>query len=223
MKKMSMEIKQALIVAVLFIIAVILFIVIQCNAEEKETVSAKETLRPTEISVTTAETFTAIPTEAPTAEPTAEPTESPKKDEFKPLDIPLNVELQKYIYGLCEAYSVPYELAIAVIECESSFRADACRAETDFGLMQINKFNHEWFGELFGVTNFFNPYQNTLCGVYYLGQQIEDADGNITLALMKYNMGPDEAEAAWNEGTTETKYTQKVLAAFEKYSGKGEA
>ena len=65
--------------------------------------------------------------------------ESAPDQQVKPLDVPLDAKFQEYLYGLCLKYEIPYTLAVAVIEAESTYRADVISKSSDYGLMQINK------------------------------------------------------------------------------------
>lgn len=53
-------------------------------------------------------------------------------------DVPMSDELQRYIREQAERQDVPFEIALAVIERESSYQPDAVSDTGDFGLMQIN-------------------------------------------------------------------------------------
>ena len=49
----------------------------------------------------------------------------------------------------------PYALGIAMAEIETHFDADAVSSTSDYGLMQINKCNHDWLlKEGFDVTTY---------------------------------------------------------------------
>lgn len=52
-------------------------------------------------------------------------------------DVPMSDELQRYIREQAERQGVPFEIALAVIERESSYQPDAVSDTGDFGLMQI--------------------------------------------------------------------------------------
>lgn len=132
-------------------------------------------------------------------------------------DVPLSKELQDYIRNLCDEYSVPMELVIAVIDVESTFRADLVSETNDYGLMQINKCNHEWLTDKLGVTDFLDPYQNINSGVHILSGHLEVTNGDIELALMRYNNGATGAKKLWDKGIYSTAYTQKVMTAYESY------
>lgn len=88
-------------------------------------------------------------TEAPIAsipdEPVTEPESVPQETEGQKFlhsdDIPLSYELQEVMQQACEDYGVPYALALAIAECESSFDLDADNG-TCWGLMQIHPINY---------------------------------------------------------------------------------
>lgn len=138
----------------------------------------------------------------------------PQKEYF---DVPLSNELQDYIDEVSLKYSVPCELVYAMIEVESNFRPNIVSSTDDYGLMQINKINHEWLSEALGITDFLDPKQNILSGVYMISQHLEATDGDMVLALMRYNNGATGAKRLWNKGIYSTSYTDKVMAAYENY------
>ena len=131
-------------------------------------------------------------------------------------DCPLSYELQDYIRELCEDNGVPMELVIAMIEVESSFRADVVSGTNDYGLMQINTVNHGWLSEEYGITDFLDPYQNVFCGITILAQHYNRFE-DIDKALMAYNLGAAGAKRLWDKGIYETSYTQKIRTAMEVY------
>lgn len=132
-------------------------------------------------------------------------------------DVPLSKELQDYIRNLCDEYGVPIELVIAMIDVESTFRADVVSKTNDYGLMQINKCNHEWLTDKLGVTDFLDPYQNINSGVHILSGHLEVTNGDIELALMRYNNGATGAKKLWDKGIYSTAYTQKIMTVYESY------
>lgn len=154
-----------------------------------------------------------IPTEV--VETTEEVTEAPKPEPVY-YDCPLSHELQDYIRGLCEKNEIPMSLVIAMIEVESSFRPNVVSKTNDYGLMQINEINHPRFQEEFGVTDFFDPFDNVLCGITMIAEHYHRY---LTLdkALMAYNLGGAKARMFWDEGIYETNYSRKVKATMEVY------
>lgn len=131
-------------------------------------------------------------------------------------DCPLSHNLQDYIRELCEKNEIPMSLVIALIRVESSFRTNAISDTGDYGLMQINKINHEWLFEEYGVTDFFDPYENVFCGITILTQHYKRFQ-DVDKALMAYNLGATGARRLWDAGIYETSYTQKIRTAMEVY------
>ena len=97
-----------------------------------------------------------------------------------------------------------------MIEAESTYRADVISKSSDYGLMQINKVCHEWLSETLGITDFLDPRQNVLAGVYILSnyyRQYKYPSGT----LMAYNMGQSAAEALFAQGIYDTDYSRRVM------------
>lgn len=163
---------------------------------------------------TTVEPTVSIPDKIVTiVHPATEPTEPP----VRYYDVPLSEDLQDYIRELCEKHDVPMSLIMAMIEVESSFRSNVISGTNDYGLMQINKINHEWLTEEYGITDFLDPYQNVFCGITIIAGHLDKTDGDITLALMRYNCGATGAKRLWDKGIYSTSYTEKIIAAMEGY------
>lgn len=157
-------------------------------------------------------------TETVTVEvPVYEADKLPEVSELVLYDIPLSDSLQRYIYEICADEEVPVTLVLAMIEHESYFNPEIVSATDDYGLMQINAVNHEWLEEDYRCADMLNPYQNVFCGVKIVSTYIEKYEGDLTKALMAYNMGNYGARTAWENGITSTTYTEKILGLMEKY------
>lgn len=139
------------------------------------------------------------------------PTPIPTKEYY---DCPLSEELQDYIRMLCEEHDLPMDLVIAQIDVESDFIPEAMSGTNDYGLMQINKINHERMQEEFGITDFLDPYQNVLCGINILAEHYHRF-GDIDKALMAYNLGASGARKLWSKGIYSTEYVKEVRSAME--------
>lgn len=138
-------------------------------------------------------------------------------NDFTPLDCGLSVELQEYTYYLCKAYGIDFNFTMALMFTESSFKADCISTTDDYGLMQINKCNHEPLSSALGITDFTEPYQNIRAGLYILRQLFEKYD-EPALVCMAYNMGEYGASVLWEQGIYETVYSNKVLAKADEYA-----
>ena len=166
------------------------------------------------------ETTTApiVTTEAPEVEVTTEATtEAEPVPEVVYYDVPLDHDLQDFIRARCGEYGVEMELILAMIETESSFRADAYSKTNDVGLMQINKCNHEWLREELGITDFTDPRQNVLAGVHIIAGHLDKTDGDKHLALMRYNCGASGAKRLWKKGIYNSAYSRKIVDLYGKY------
>lgn len=145
---------------------------------------------------------TSSPTESVSVEPEIE-------SQYVLYDVQISEELQHYTQDVCEEYGVSYPLVIAIMKKESEFLPDAVSATDDYGIMQINVGNHEWLEKALGVTDWFDPRQNILAGVYILSQFNEYKD--VHQILMSYNCGPSGAKKLWAEGVYHTAYSRSVV------------
>ena len=125
-------------------------------------------------------------------------------------DVPMDKHLQEYAQDLCREYDFPYKYVVAIIDQESAFQPDAVSGTSDYGLMQINKINHEWLRETLGVTDFFDPEQNIQCGIYMIQRLYHKYGEDITAALMAYNCGETGAAELWAQGIAFTRYSSAI-------------
>ena len=135
-------------------------------------------------------------------------------------DIPLDKDIQKYLYDKCKEYNVPYDLALGVIKVESNFNPSLIHKNSngsrDYGLFQINTINHQWLSEELGITDFLNPYQNIDAGVYMLSQLLKKYDDEH-IVLMSYNMGERAAKNLVDRGIYSSRYSRKVIETKEEF------
>lgn len=137
--------------------------------------------------------------------------------DFTPLDCAMNDDLQEFVYYLSAGYNIDFTLVMALIQHESSFRSDVVSSTNDYGLMQINKMNHEYLTETIGVTDFLDPYQNIRAGMFTLRKLFERYQ-DTDMVLMAYNMGENGAERLWSKGIYETDYTQSILTIQQQFN-----
>lgn len=140
----------------------------------------------------------------------------PEITEHYMFDIPLSHSLQNYLYEICADEGLPVSLILAMIETESGFNPEVISRTNDYGLMQLNKINHEWLNEQYRAADMLNPYQNVFCGVKIISSFVKRYD-DYGKALMAYNMGEYGARKAWENGVTSTKYSEKILTLMQKY------
>ncbi|MDF2841678.1 MAG: Soluble lytic murein transglycosylase and related regulatory protein [Herbinix sp.] len=138
-------------------------------------------------------------------------------------DIPLSSELQRYVYDVCKEYdNVRPKLVFSVLDKESDFDFDAVgyndNGTKDVGGMQINSSNHKWLTKKLGVTDFFDPKQNILSGVYMLS--LFGGMKDLHQTLVSYNAGPDNWKEYVSEGIYSTKYSRDVLRIMDEIENK---
>lgn len=117
-------------------------------------------------------------------------------------------EYLDYLWAMCEKYNVTehYELFVAQMYHESTFRPNLISGTNDYGLFQINKQNHQWLGDILGNYDFLDPYNNIEAGVYLMSHFLSKYK-DVQKALVCYNKG----ESAVRKGIYSTEYSRGVL------------
>ena len=103
-------------------------------------------------------------------------------------DLPLDYETQMLLYGACLEFQVDYDLALAVIEQETSYRNLTGDGGESAGYMQIQR---KWWSGLMdeiGTEDLNQPEDNFRTGCAIL-RQLLDKYGNTEDALTAYNSG----------------------------------
>lgn len=155
-------------------------------------------------SVEAVETAAVMP--VPAAQEPQERQLGPCEDTYLRDDIPFSYELQAMLYGACQEFHVPYELALAVVEQETNFRNVTGDDGASVGFMQIQ--DRWWSGlmEEIGARDLADPEDNFRTGCAIL-RQLLDKHGNIGDALSAYNTGRPG----------ETRYSREVMERMQKY------
>ena len=117
------------------------------------------------------------------------------------------------------ATGVPVSLLSAVVQAESGGNANAESPSGAKGLMQLM----DGTAASYGVTDPFDPQQNTLAGARFLHDLLNQFQGNETLAVAAYNAGPGAvARYGGVPPYPETQaYVVKVLQLQQQYAQKG--
>lgn len=128
-------------------------------------------------------------------------------------NVPLTLEQQDIVRASAEEFGVPFSLALAVIQIESSFDPDAVSGDgKSVGAMQIHEVNHPSLKKALGEDELTSLRANTRAGCFLLGAYLEKYESE-SKALMAYNLGEGGAGKKWKQGITKTKYSEKVLKA----------
>lgn len=120
-------------------------------------------------------------------------------------DVPLSRTEQDYLHTACEESGIPYALALAVIEQESTFRNIVGDDGASEGYMQVQRRWHWDRMERLGVTDLMDPFSNFRVGCDFLAE-----------LLGKYPV--EEALTAYNSGSPgHNEYSEKVTANYERW------
>lgn len=92
---------------------------------------------------------------------------------FVPLNVPMDEDLQEFIFYLSQAYGMDFTFVMALIQRESGYNPDVISKTNDYGLMQINEINHPYLQEQLGITDFTEPYGNVRAGMFILRKLFE--------------------------------------------------
>jgi soluble lytic murein transglycosylase-like protein len=115
--------------------------------------------------------------------------------------------IQKY----ASEYDVPAELALAVVQIESSFRPTVKGSAGEIGLMQIKPATAKLMGYDGAATGLYDPETNIRFGMKYLAGAHELGDGKICGTILKYNAG----HGAKRMNPVSKRYCNKVEAVIE--------
>lgn len=131
--------------------------------------------------------------------------EEPNEPDFRYYDhIDFEYEMQELLWEACEEAGCPYELALAVIFRESSYKNVNGDNGSSVGYMQIQPRWNQARMERLGVSDLSDPLSNFRVGCDLLSELIEKY-GSYESALTCYNTG--------KPGTS--RYAERVLSYME--------
>ena len=157
---------------------------------------------------TTAEqpTTTAI-VEVETVETVAEPT-------YKLCDIPLDEELQIWVFDYCKDKHINPYLVFAMCERESNYNADEVGdSGNSLGIMQIQPKWHQWRMDKLGLFDWMDATQNIMIGIDIL-LDLYGKNDDTAWVLMAYNGGVAYADRYYEAGNI-SEYAEGIMARAE--------
>jgi len=103
----------------------------------------------------------------------------------------------------CRRAGVPVDIFFSLIRQESLFEPQAVSWVGARGLSQIMPSTGRWLARRIGFRGYstarlLEPEVNVRFGTHYLGELIEDYDGDVLRALAAYNGGPEAVKRWWN-------------------------
>lgn len=117
--------------------------------------------------------------------------------------------VQQYLDEAEQETGVPAELLNSVIHSESTFNSRARSKQGAMGLMQITPD----VAKKYGVTDPLDPQQNIRAGAAYLGELLEEFDGDQKKAIQAYHMGVTGVKTR-SPGPKTRAYVEKILGNF---------
>lgn len=164
---------------------------------------------------TTAEqpTTTAI-VEVETVETVAEPT-------YNLCDIPLDEELQIWVFDYCKDKHINPYLVFAMCERESNYNADEVGdSGNSLGIMQIQPKWHQWRMDKLGLFDWMDATQNIMIGIDIL-LDLYSKNDDTAWVLMAYNGGVAYADRYYEAGNI-SEYAEYIMARAEELEQIGE-
>lgn len=164
---------------------------------------------------TTAEqpTTTAI-VEVEIVETVAEPT-------YKLCDIPLDEELQIWVFDYCEDKHINPYLVFAMCERESNYNADEVGdSGNSLGIMQIQPKWHQWRMDKLGLFDWMDATQNIMIGIDIL-LDLYSKNEDTAWVLMAYNGGVAYANRHYDADNI-SEYAEYIMARAEELEQMGE-
>lgn len=147
-------------------------------------------------------------------ETVAEPT-------YKICDIPLDEELQIWVFVYCKDKHINPYLVFAMCERESNYNADAVGDRgNSLGIMQIQPKWHQERMDRLGCTDLLDARQNIIVGIDYL-LELTEKNEDIGWVLMAYNGGVAYANRHYEAGNI-SEYAEGIMARAEELEQIGE-
>lgn len=124
--------------------------------------------------------------------------------EFEPLsELPLDPEIQIYMYEVCEEYNLSFAFAAMVMESETHFNPAAVGdGGESVGYFQINEVNWERMATEYGL-DVHDPKDNIKCGVVMLTELFEKYQDPY-LVLLAYKCGESRGLDLYGQGVYTT-------------------
>ena len=129
-------------------------------------------------------------------------------------DIPLDAELQIWVFDYCKDKKLNPYLIFAMCERESQYKADAVGdSGRSLGIMQIQEQWHQERMDRLGCTDLLNPYQNVTVGIDILIDLYSKCN-DTAWVLMAYNGGEVYADRNYNAGNI-SEYARYIMTRTE--------
>ena len=141
-------------------------------------------------------------------------TETVAEPTYNLCDIPLDAELQIWVFDYCKDKKLNPYLIFAMCERESQYKADAVGdSGRSLGIMQIQEQWHQERMDRLGCTDLLNPYQNVTVGIDILIDLYSKCN-DTAWVLMAYNGGEAYANRNYNADNI-SEYARYIMTRTE--------
>ena len=140
---------------------------------------------------------------------------------YKLCDIPLDEELQIWVFDYCKDKHISPYLVFAMCERESNYNADAVGdSGNSLGIMQIQPKWHQERMDKLGCTDLMDARQNMMVGIDIL-MDLYSKCNDTAWVLMAYNGGVAYADRHCDAGNI-SEYAEYIMARAEELEQIGE-
>ena len=140
---------------------------------------------------------------------------------YKLCDIPLDEELQIWVFDYCKDKHISPYLVFAMCERESQYKADAVGdSGNSLGIMQIQPKWHQWRMDKLGLFDWMDATQNIMIGIDIL-LDLYSKNEDTAWVLMAYNGGIAYADRHYGAGNI-SEYAEGIMARAEELEQIGE-
>jgi soluble lytic murein transglycosylase-like protein len=140
---------------------------------------------------------------------------------YKLCNIPLDAELQIWVFDYCKDKHISPYLIFAMCEKESQYKADAVGdSGNSLGILQIQPRWHQERMDRLGCTDLLDARQNIIIGVDIL-LELYSKNDDTAWVLMAYNGGVAYANRHYGAGNI-SEYAEYIIARAEELEKKGE-
>jgi soluble lytic murein transglycosylase-like protein len=145
---------------------------------------------------------------------TIEIVETVAEPAYKLCDIPLDEELQIWVFDYCKDKHINPYLVFAMCERESNYNADAVGdSGNSLGIMQIQPKWHQWRMDKLGLFDWMDATQNIMIGIDIL-LDLYSKNDDTAWVLMAYNGGVAYANRHYEAGNI-SEYAEYIMARAE--------
>ena len=133
---------------------------------------------------------------------------------YKLCDIPLDEELQIWVFDYCKDKHINPYLVFAMCERESNYNADEVGdSGNSLGIMQIQPKWHQWRMDKLGLFDWMDATQNIMIGIDIL-LDLYSKNEDTAWVLMAYNGGVAYADRYYEAGNI-SEYAEYIMARAE--------